>query len=351
MKRKNDRQQSLAYQQKKVTEVLLDCNTSFNIKVREFLPMQLFFHILANNILPIFVLILLGFWLGRKFPLDLPTLSKVYFYVFLPAFLFVHLVNTTIAWEMVNVFAFAVIFLALNMVISYLIGRIRKFSSSKKGAFANSIMFYNSGNVGLPLITLVFSQTPYFEAALTAQIIVLVFQNVTTNAVGIVNAARADLKWKELAVEILAMPSIWIIPLALIVKTLNIDLSNAAPLWTPLQYAADALVPTALLTLGVQLSRTKFVLGDLDVYLSVFVRLIAGPILAWIVLRLLQIQGPVGQALLISSSVPTAVNTALIALEFNNEPDFASQVVLTSTVCSACTLVVVIYSAQILFPL
>ena len=54
---------------------------------------------------------------------------------------------------------------------------------------------------------------------------------------------------------------------------------------------------------------------------------------------------------MISSSVPAAVNTALIAVECDNYPDFASQVVMVSTLLSSVTLVVVIYFARLLFPI
>jgi len=54
--------------------------------------------------------------------------------------------------------------------------------------------------------------------------------------------------------------------------------------------------------------------------------------------------------LLISYSVPTAVNTALIAVECGNNQDFASQEVMISTILSGVTLTLAIYIARILFP-
>jgi len=53
---------------------------------------------------------------------------------------------------------------------------------------------------------------------------------------------------------------------------------------------------------------------------------------------------------LISSGVPTAVNTALIAVDYDNCPGFASQTVLLSTLLCTLTLPAVIYTARILFP-
>ena len=80
------------------------------------------------------------------------------------------------------------------------------------------------------------------------------------------------------------------------------------------------------------------------------VRLIGGPIIAFFLIKVFGFTGMTAQALMISSSVPTAVNSALIAVEFDNYPDFASQAVMISTLFSAVSLVIVIYSARLLFP-
>ena len=45
-------------------------------------------HIFMNSMVPILVLIGVGFVLDRKFKLDLYTLSKLNFYILLPTFIF-----------------------------------------------------------------------------------------------------------------------------------------------------------------------------------------------------------------------------------------------------------------------
>ena len=106
----------------------------------------------------------------------------------------------------------------------------------------------------------------------------------------------------------------------------------------------------SLLTLGVQLSKTEFKFGDINVYISAIIRLIVGPILALIFIYFFGFSGIIAQTVLIAYSVPTAVNTALIAVECNNNEHFASQAVMVSTIFSAITLTLVIYMAKILFP-
>ena len=145
------------------------------------------------------------------------------------------------------------------------------------------------------------------------------------------------------------MPVIYVIPTALVLKALPFDFTET-PVWPALQYARNALICIALLALGIQLSKTSFKINNKDVYLAVGIRLLGGPLMALILIHLMRFDGVIAQALLISSSVPTSVNSALIAVEYNNRPEFASQVVAATTLLSAFTLTAVIYIARILFP-
>jgi len=70
--------------------------------------------------------------------------------------------------------------------------------------------------------------------------------------------------------------------------------------------------------LGIQLSKTKFQLKNRDAYTSVLVRLLGGPCIAFVLIKLMGFSGALAQALMISTSVPTAVNSALIAVETDN---------------------------------
>lgn len=319
--------------------------------------MNIFLFILTNNIIPIFALIALGFLVSKKFELNINTLSKLIFYVFAPCFIFVYLYKTNIPLEMMKVMIIAFMILGANMLIAAFVSRIRGYSEGMKNAFANSIIFYNSANIGIPLITLVFSsepfvinrETPYLNIALAAQIMVLTVQNISTYTIGFMNAGKANTQWKDTFIKVFKMPAIYAIVLAFIFKALPYDFKSF-PLWSSLNYASNAMVSVSLIALGVQLSRTHIKLSNTEVYLSSFIRLLIGPILAIIFIHLFQMEGIIAQVIMISSSVPTAVNSALIAVEYNNHPDFASQAVMVSTLLSAVSLAFVIYLARILFP-
>ena len=319
--------------------------------------MSVFLHILGNNIIPIFIIIGLGYIISRKFDLSISTLSKLNFYLFVPGFIFYNLYTTNLSFNMIKILFFCVIYLIFNNVISIIISKICKYDIGMTNAFKNSIMFNNTGNIGVSLVTLIFGsapyiidgKTPYLNEALTSQIIILVFMNVTMNTIGFYNAGRAKMNIKASMHQIFSMPSIYAIPLALLLKYFNVDITST-PIWPTLEYVKSGLVPIALISLGVQLSKTKFDVRNVNVNIAVFVRLIIGPMIALALIHILGFNRIIAQVLLISYSVPTAVNTALIAVECDNNQDFASQEVMVSTILSGVTLTSVIYIARILFP-
>jgi len=319
--------------------------------------MDVFLFILTNNLVPIFTIIILGIIIDKKFHLDVPTLTKINLYVFVPLFAFVNIYTTKFPKDMFKAFAIIVLIMVSNKLIATITGKIFGFDKGKTNAFANSIMFYNSGNFGIPLITLVFSsknflvngEATYLSYALSVQVIVLMIQNTTTNTIGIFNASQASAGFKGAFGKALRMPTMYFIIAAFLLKLVPFDLTQL-PVWPAFTYVKNGLVPIALVSLGAQLSHTKLSFKNTTVYLSTFVRLIGGPIIALILVLLFRIDGVMAQVLIISASVPTAVNTSLISVEFNNHPDFCSQAVMMSTILSAITLTGVIYMAGVLFP-
>lgn len=319
--------------------------------------MTVFLYILNHNIIPILVLVILGFILSKKFDLSIYTMAKLNFYIFVPAFIFVNLYTTKIPLDMLKVVAAVVLIFILNLIIAKIYTKIRGYDEGYKNAFANSVIFANTGNIGVPLITLVFSSppfilngiTPFLDLALTAQVMVLVVQDTAMNTLGFYYAGKANTNWKESVLKVLKMPPIYFVVLAFVFKTVPYDITST-PIWPALEYAKNALVPIALITLGVQLSKTTFEFKNQDAYISAFIRLLASPLMALPVIYLLHLQGIIAQVVMITAALPTAVNTALIAMECDNYPDFASQAVMISTLIGALSLVLVIFLARLIFP-
>lgn len=313
--------------------------------------MQYMLTVFSDNILPVFFLIMLGFLLGKKVKLDPSVLTSLNFYIIIPSFMFVMLTETDFPDNVGLILVAATLMLVINASLGMVISKVRSFDNVMSRSFASSLMFYNSGNIGIPLITLFFSDHQNKSAlgiALAVQISVLLVQNISMNTVGFILANHRSGSLKESIVKVFKMPIIYSIALALCLKYFSFD-PQSLSIWPALVYAKDAMIAIALLTLGIQLASTSLRSLRADVFLSSALRLVGGPIAALIIIWFMRFDGIVAQAFLISSSVPTAVNTALIAIECKTNPEFASQTVMVSTVISAITLSGVIFLSQILY--
>ncbi len=309
--------------------------------------MDIFLHIFWNNVLPLSVIISLGIILHRIFNLDIKTLSKLNFYLFSPAIMFELLYATAISLQLFGqVLLFFVVFMVAQYGLLEAVIRLRKYDDGgKRGAIRNSVLFYNSANYGIPINQLAFAGNPY---TLSIQIIIMMMQSLIPNTYGIysVNAHKAD--WRKLHKVILSMPIIYVIPIALSLRGLNVPLP--AFLNISVGYLSNAFIGTALFTLGVQLGSMKGTISRksaLDVGIASALRLLAGPLLAWGVVLLLDLDGMMAAALIVSSAVPTSLSSVLLAVEFDNEQDFASQTVLVTTALSIVTVTTVIYLLRI----
>ena len=305
-------------------------------------------HILLYNIAPVFFLISLGYVMGKKYNLDIGSLSKLSVYIFIPSMIFLNLYETAVSMEQLIPVAFTVIFVIIMSLVGSVTGKIRRYSDSRKNAVKNALMFYNSGNFGIPLISLVFANTPMTDYAVSIQIMVMISQNLLNYSLGFYNAARGSMDFKSSMKSVLKMPAIHAIIAALIAKAIPYDFRNFF-LWPAITYAGNAMFAVNLLILGIQLSLTKFEFKNKEVYLTSFFRLCIGPVIAYLLILLLRIDGIMARVLMISSGLPTAVNTVLIAAEFDNEPEFATQTVVVTTLFCLFTLPLVIYLAQTAF--
>src|SRR5437667_2538349 len=107
--------------------------------------------ILLNVLAPILLMIGLGALLRWRFAIDLPTLSKLNIYLLVPAFVFDKVSTSTLSWEqMGGVVAVSIVQVASLGLIVWGVGRILRISRKTLAAIALAVMFYNSGNYGLP---------------------------------------------------------------------------------------------------------------------------------------------------------------------------------------------------------
>lgn len=295
---------------------------------------MLIFSVFADVVLPILVLVGVGFVLDRKFQLHLPSLVKLNFYGFVPAFIFVKVTTSELpGGAALRVAGFTLAMIAAMFVVSELVGRLRGMPSTEKRSMQLGTMFYNCGNYGLPLMLLAY---PGLGAVM--QIFVLLTMNLTTFSVGLLLASSAGgrVGWKIFA-PVLRQVTLWAAVAGLSSRIFEIPVTDWAWMWVPLELASDALIGVALMTVGVQLSQTNPSGFFARLRWALVIRLIGGPLVAMALVPLFGFRGDEAAILILSAAVPTAVTISLLAHEFDSDHAYLSGMVFYSTVLSLVT--------------
>ena len=323
---------------------------------------MVFLYVIEHTMLPLFTLVLIGFLVDRKFHIPVGPLSKFMFYLVIPCFIFTNIYTTEFPDNSLSIIACLAIFMVFGYIIANAVSSWRHYDAGMVESCRNALMFNNTGNLGVAMITLVFShapfvvdgKTPYLQEALIVQIIIFVVQSCALNTLGLYQAARGKLTVHDTLKVMFEMPMVYMLVAVIFCRTFSIDATQFY-FWPVMTMASQALTPLAMFIIGVQLSQIKIEWLDKDVWLVSLIKFFIFPLLGIATIYGANAIMPgtftaVGaMVFLIYSAVPTAVNTAMFAVEFGNNPDYATQVVMNTTVLSALSMTLVIFIGHILF--
>ncbi len=293
------------------------------------------FQIFWEMLSPIFIIILLGYGLQKKFRLDLVSLTKIQLYLFLPSLIFINIVTSELNSDMIIMIScFTIVLFFVLMLLSYIVAKLLRLDRKREKAFINAITLRNQGNYGIPLITLLYSGVAG-NFPVDVHMIVYFISNLLLNIFGLYNASSGSYTKKEAFFKILRLPAIHVIVLGFVFK--GIQLPIPTPIFSTLSILKGAVVPLALFTLGAQLASIKLSFNSKSLPIATAMRLILSPIIAFAMVKLMGITGIVAEVLIIGASAPTALNSVLFAIEFNGDSEYASESVLITTLLSVIT--------------
>lgn len=294
--------------------------------------MAILLTILWKVILPVFIVIALGYLLERWLSLDARPISRVIFYALAPCLVFSSMARSSVSgadiWKIVS---FALLTTLTMGLFSWVVTRVLRFSRAMESAFLLTTLFVNAGNYGLPVNSFAFGQAGLERAAIFFTVSALL-----TSSVGVYLASRGQASGLDALRNVFKVPIVYGALAGFVVNLAVITVPE------PVAKAADlvggASVPLMLLLVGIQLARTSLA-GELKVIgLATFVRLAVAPAVALILAACLGLTGVTRQACVTEASMSTAVTTTILATEFEAEPQFVAGVVFVSTLASVVTL-------------
>lgn len=283
-------------------------------------------------LLPIFTLILIGFLYARFRHVNMETANRMNMEIFIPALLIDALSRQEFSiLNYQSLAVAAVIVILASGVLAWVFAKVFNLSVSM---FVPSMMFNNSGNMGLPLAVLAFG-----EDALSAAVILFLAENLLHFTLGtyIING---KISWWNL----LKMP----INIATIIGlTLSFTRWQMPEIvYTPIHLLSQIVIPLMLVSLGVRMTQINLSAWKIG-FVGALVCPVVAIIPAFIILIFIPLEPVQHAQLLVFATLPPAVLNFMVAEKYNKSPVEVASIVAVGNALSIFTLsIMLLYIGQ-----
>ncbi len=294
-------------------------------------------HLFSSNLLPIILVAGIGFALQKRIGIDPHPISQIVFYALSPALVFSLLISTEISGnELMQMAALAVINIIVVAILCVVIGRVRRLEAPLLSAFILTSSFMNAGNYGLPLSRLAFG-----ESGLAWASIYFVTSAMMVNSLGVYVASVGKQSPFNALLGLLKVPSVYAIPLALIIRSNGIEL----PAWIshPVEMMGSGSIPVMLVVLGIQIGRLNTFNHKGLLSQTVLLRLIISPLVAWLISPLFNLDAIARDAAFLQAGMPSAVFNMVIATKYDIESEFVTGALVATTLISPLTVTALLF--------
>jgi predicted permease len=293
---------------------------------------------LFEVLFPVFFIVGIGYYLGKKNPNFDTTFITNYSGNFGAPALFIFAITSS--GVTYSVFSEYFIYAIIALTSFALIGVIFLFFMKKDISRELPPYFLpNTGNMGIPICLFAYGTLGMGVAAAISSLVILL--HFTINI--FLASKKFDIK------IILKSPPTYAVIVA--VYFLYFDLEMPKVVLNTVMLLGYAMIVLILMSLGVSLTQLK-VFSLKDSVISSIGRVIIGPIIGFMIIKLFDLSGFAAGVLLIQSAMPSAILTYLVAEMYSPKKvvDSISSMIVVSTLMSLITVPIIVYISLKYFP-
>jgi malate permease and related proteins len=274
---------------------------------------------LIGIILPVFSVIVLGYFYARRAKPDMTWVNRINMDVLAPALIFSALANKDF-----DLAANGVLILGAIGVVAgsgLLAWPFARLLHEDPRTFVPPMMFNNCGNMGLPIAALAFGQ-----AGLSAMVALFTMSNLLHFTVGVHIVNRHAAFW-----PVFRNPMV----IATFVGFAFAILHPPMPEWLMLaiKLTGDAMIPLMLISLGVRMATVTWGGWNLGI-VGALVCPLTGIAMAALLSPLLGLDAMQSGLLIIFGCLPPAVLNFMVAEQYHQEPGKVASIVLIGNIAS-----------------
>ncbi|ABR31446.1 transporter [Thermosipho melanesiensis] len=276
------------------------------------------------NILPPFLIILIGFIFGKAFSFDIKIVSKLSLWIMATILTFTFINDYPPKLSQLNTYGFGV---AILFIIFYFVSLM--FKEYKSLIFTNSV-YINTGYLGYPILLSVWG-----EQALSYGVIYSIL-NMILGSIFVPMFLGKNINVKN----IFKLPYIYVITIAYILSISGISYKNfPKPILETILLLKNAAIPLLLLYVGLSLSKINFKKINFKIVIStILIRLFIYPTLALIFVFITSMEKSLGKVFILESAMPTAINSVILIDAITGDSSDISLTVAATTLISAFTI-------------
>jgi len=293
---------------------------------------------LIEVLFPVFFIVGIGYYLGKKNPKFDTTFITNYSANFGAPALFIFAITSS--GVTYSIFSEYFIYSVIALTCFALTGIIFLFFMKKDISRELPPFFLpNTGNMGIPICLFAYGTLGMGVAAAISSLVVLL--HFTANI--FLASKKFDIK------IILISPSAYAVIIA--VCFLYFDMEMPKIVLNTVMLLGYAMIVMILMSLGVSLTQLK-VFSLRNSLISSIGRVIIGPIIGFLIIKIFNLSGFAAGVLLIQSSMPSAILTYLIASMYSPKEivDSISSMIVVSTLMSLITVPIIVFISLKYFP-
>ncbi len=297
---------------------------------------------ILENLIPLYILIGLGYYAGRKLDVNLHSVARINLFILLP----IVTLGATARMDLNPAYALLpFVIMGVSYVIALSAYRIAGlfWSDGTENLIATAGVNCNAIYFGLPIILTLFG---------TEGVAVYLFMNlggsINNVTLGYYLSARGRFSVKDSLIKVVKFPTIYAAIGGLMLNGLGVEMSEVAERYW--HFASGGLVFFGMMMIGVAISkldRLRFNWKELSAYF--LVKSVAWPVLlgsfVFIDIYYLHLfDAQIHQMLIIFSAMPVMGNLVAYAAEHNLHPERAGAAVLVSSIGSLITIPAAYYA-------
>jgi predicted permease len=285
--------------------------------------------VIFDTIAPMFLIIGASVLVGKYRAINAQSLSRISIYLMSPALILANISRSGMGADELTLILVASIVLLLFMVfVGSTLARFFRFERKIASSFALAAFIMNSVTFGLPFIE--FALGP---EGLETAVVFAVGQVLIGYLFGTYIASRGNSSPKAAIRNVLTIPMPYAFAIGLWLNHTGYHIFP--PVEKAISVLSEGLVPVTLILLGLQLGSVKFGGQWKPIALATLMRYGIGAAAAFAVAALFGLQGISRQAFILEASMPAGILSGVLSTEFGGDPEFASAVILVTTLASA----------------